>query len=809
MSLVMACLLSLLCIAVPAAADSPENPLFLISLFGKGGTDAAPDAPATAYSAEFWDVNTEKADVLYLTAAGYTEDGLYATGTRIAGKNIPEGAVEEYEGQFDVYEQQLVFIGYDGQVKELDYTPLVIQKEPEEGQYGYTSSCYAQSVEPLPGGGFAEIAGCYETWSTVEGVSQNDEAFWDHYGFHQDFYLRILDATGAERKRILLPVDENSYIGACSVDGAGNIAIADGQELLIYSPDGEPLRAIDTGSYIDSVLSLKDGSLFISSWGDGGQALRPVTAETGEIGNAIRLPNDAYQFSAGEGKFPLYYSSGSNFFGFDPESGENEKIFNWLNIDVASELYGKVCVTKDDTVIGLLDVTDYDGSGLEDIRPQYKIFEVKNLPVDPAAKKISITLASQWPDYQTRSEVLKFNRGNDKYHIDIIDYSEYNSEEDYSAGLTKLQTEIMAGQMPDILDLNGLPVGRLAAKELLEDLYPWMDADPGLNREDYFPNVLAANEQNGKLVSTMSGFSINSLIGASSVVGEKPGWTYQEFNEALAGMPAGCRALSIYTTRGEILSACLNLDMGAYVDWETGKCSFDSRDFIDLLNFVKQFPAEYDWSEYDYETDSDMAGLASGEQMLAAANVYSLDDVMYNEQYFGGPQYTYIGYPTNSGTGNFFSFSAGLALSAKSDNKEAAWQFLRTYFTEEYQKRQYTLPISKAVFEAKLEDAMKISYRKGADGKFVLDENGEKIPVPRMTVGDGMGNTFDIYALSEEEADKLKQLMETTTRSIHPDESIVGIVQEAAEAFFQSQKSAEAVAKLIQSRVSLYVNEQR
>ena len=136
MSLVMACLLSLLCRAVPAAADSPENPLFLISLFGKGGTDAAPDAPATAYSAEFRDVNTEKADVLYLTAAGYTEDGLYATGTRFAGKNIPEGAVEEYEGQFDVYEQQLVFIGYDGQVKELDYTPLVIQKEPEEGQYG-------------------------------------------------------------------------------------------------------------------------------------------------------------------------------------------------------------------------------------------------------------------------------------------------------------------------------------------------------------------------------------------------------------------------------------------------------------------------------------------------------------------------------------------------------------------------------------------------------------------------------------------------------------------------------------------------
>ena len=41
------------------------------------------------------------------------------------------------------------------------------------------------------------------------------------------------------------------------------------------------------------------------------------------------------------------------------------------------------------------------------------------------------------------------------------------------------------------------------------------------------------------------------------------------------------------------------------------------------------------------------------------------------------------------------------------------------------------------------------------------------------------------------------------------DETIMGIVSEQAQAFFNGQKSAEEVARLIQSKVNIYVNEQR
>ena len=109
----------------------------------------------------------------------------------------------------------------------------------------------------------------------------------------------------------------------------------------------------------------------------------------------------------------------------------------------------------------------------------------------------------------------------------------------------------MAGNVPDIIALDSVPVSILAEKGLLEDLYPFIDGDPEFSREEFFPNVLALCERDGKLVSTTSGFWISTVVGASSVVGDTPGWTYEEFAAALASMPEGCRPLGAMTTRGD------------------------------------------------------------------------------------------------------------------------------------------------------------------------------------------------------------------------------------------------------------------
>ncbi len=91
---------------------------------------------------------------------------------------------------------------------------------------------------------------------------------------------------------------------------------------------------------------------------------------------------------------------------------------------------------------------------------------------------------------------------------------------------------------------------------------------------------------------------------------------------------------------------------------------------------------------------------------------------------------------------------------------------------------------------------MSPTYAQDAEtGEYVLDEYGEPIVYePRLT---------------QEEADKLLALIESTDRLAEPDENILAIVREEAAPYFAGQKTAEEAAALIQSRASLYVSEQR
>ena len=67
---------------------------------------------------------------------------------------------------------------------------------------------------------------------------------------------------------------------------------------------------------------------------------------------------------------------------------------------------------------------------------------------------------------------------------------------------------------------------------------------------------------------------------------------------------------------------------------------------------------------------------------------------------------------------------------------------------------------------------------------------------------------MDIYALSQEQADMILDVISKTTRVISYDESIMNIVTDEAAPFFAGQATAEETAAAIQSRVQLYVAEQ-
>ena len=121
----------------------------------------------------------------------------------------------------------------------------------------------------------------------------------------------------------------------------------------------------------------------------------------------------------------------------------------------------------------------------------------------------------------------------------------------------------------------------------------------------------------GKLYAAVASFGISTLEGASSVVGDTPGWTYDDYYAALATMPEGCEGLDFGVTQDNILSVCMAIDLENYVDWSTGKCNFDSDDFKALLEFSKQFASEDELADYETsEEDSAQARIAQGRIFL-------------------------------------------------------------------------------------------------------------------------------------------------------------------------------------------------
>ncbi len=68
---------------------------------------------------------------------------------------------------------------------------------------------------------------------------------------------------------------------------------------------------------------------------------------------------------------------------------------------------------------------------------------------------------------------------------------------------------------------------------------------------------------------------------------------------------------------------------------------------------------------------------------------------------------------------------------------------------------------------------------------------------------------MEIKALTQEQAAKIRQLIETTDRWANYDEELTEMIRSECEAFFAGQKSAEEVGRLLQSKMTIYVNEQR
>ena len=76
-------------------------------------------------------------------------------------------------------------------------------------------------------------------------------------------------------------------------------------------------------------------------------------------------------------------------------------------------------------------------------------------------------------------------------------------------------------------------------------------------------------------------------------------------------------------------------------------------------------------------------------------------------------------------------------------------------------------------------------------------------------MGSSTGEVYNFYALTQEQADKLTELIESTDKISDDNEKIYAIVEKHARAYYAGDKTLDETAKFIQSEANIYINEQR
>lgn len=431
-------------------------------------------------------------------------------------------------------------------------------------------------------------------------------------------------------------------------------------------------------------------------------------------------------------------------------------------------------------------------------------------------QKETIVIGSLYGGSDIQAAAVKFNKSNDKYRISIKGYLDFNSwdGDDYEAymadGMTRLNNDITSNNCPDILDLSGLNIKQLAAKGVFEDLNGYLEKSEKLSREDFLENILEAYTLDGKLVSIPYGFQMSTVVGKGSEVGTEMGWTLEEL---IAYADAHPDALLFDSkTKDVIMMTLMAYNADYFIDWSTGECRFDSEEFKDILNFANRFPEEYDWEKEDVSTPNK---IQKGQVLLYEENIYDFNELQMCNEIFQGDA-SYIGYPTMDGSvGCMLSASQAYAITSKSGHKDGAWEFIEGFLTkEENPDRGFSsigFPTMKSKLNAMAADAVEVKYYTDENGELYYDENGEPIVMgggSSISYGDGWSYEYRIP--TQEEVDLALSLMEIAKPvSYSQGDEVLNIINEEAAPFYKGQKSVDEVASVIQSRIKIYVGENK
>lgn len=579
---------------------------------------------------------------------------------------------------------------------------------------------------------------------------------------------------------------DGTYISGVYADDKGNYIAFSDSYLCVLDNKYEFNSEIDGGSdYIQGFTKTSDGRFLCAFQGDinGNSVIKELDIENKKLGEPAEINlNYVLGLINGVGEYDFCYISDNGIYGYSNQEKNCKMVVDLLASSISSDNVDCVAFIDSEKLL----VANASENKLEFL---------KKADASKLKDKTVITIGSLSDlDFNITKAAMKFNKENDKYRIVFKDYSVEADPQ------TKFNTDVLAGNVPDILYLRDMPVERYVAKGVLEDLNPYLDKDDVVKRDDIIPSVLSAIEDDGKLYYIAPDFSVSSLVAKKSDVGDKMGWTVEEFKALLDEKGEGVSPLC-NNNKTDVLELLISECVNDYIDWNNGECQFNGESFKSLLEIAGRGSDE----EPDYDSMDFIDTIRSGKSLLSIFPSCNAPDMHITKEKYGC-DVTFIGYPCEDKQGSYFAFTSEVGIYSQSKVKDGAWEFIRTILTKDYQiYDEYYYwggcPTNKDAFE---------TYMKSQTAtKPYVDEYGWSIAPNYMNCYTEGDNDINYAPLSSDEEKQFRDLVNNTTKVMGDNEEVMNIICEEAGAYFSGQKSLDETADIIQNRVTNYVNEIR
>ena len=392
---------------------------------------------------------------------------------------------------------------------------------------------------------------------------------------------------------------------------------------------------------------------------------------------------------------------------------------------------------------------------------------------EPAAQTPEQTLTLGMIDFDSEKSVLRsliqsYNLSGAPVSIEILNYAD--GAESRADAVTRMTTELLAGNVPDLLDCSDLSGAQYAGYAKNGILLP-LD---GMPESELLSGILKPCYVDGKLYSIVGAFALDPLFGPAEKLGAS---LETSVEDVLCGAVPD---VSFFWGGEDLLSVYCRHAAEQYLDYDSQTASFESEKFLNILTACAAV------SSAAPAPDSIM------QQPMRSVSMYrSMQSQWYQQT---GDAFRVLALGEDGGTA--YQPILQLGVCAGSAMREAAQEALRGMLQEGFQQTiTDAFPVCRA--------ALRTLMQKEIDAQAVEQQTAIR-EEGRVEIGEAGDLAF---LFDEAAADDLMNVLEHADCRSCGSQEILTIILDEADAYFKGRKTVQEAAQVMDRRAALFIAE--